>query len=184
MTSDHQFFARRTVMNISLSYVHAARPPLHFASFFEKAWERPVYRLKTGVGKGLIAKKIHSLSGRRRHAFVNVNCAAIPLGLLESELFGHERGAFTGAISQRIGRFELAHNGTLFLDEIGDIPLELQPKLLRVIQDQEFERLGSARTIRTDVRLIAATHRNLAQMVERRLFRQDLFYRVNLFPIL
>jgi formate hydrogenlyase transcriptional activator len=138
---------------------------------------------ETGTGKGLAASTVHDLSARRNHPFVKVNCAAIPLGLLESELFGHERGAFTGAVSQRIGRFELANKGTLFLDEIGDIPQELQPKLLRVLQDQEFERLGSARTIRTNVRVIAATHRNLAQMIEEGKFRADLFYRLNVFPI-
>ena len=138
---------------------------------------------ETGTGKELVARMIHSLSARRHHAFVNVNCAAIPLGLLESELFGHERGAFTGAMAQRIGRFELADKGTLFLDEIGDIPQELQPKLLRVLQEHEFERLGSTRTIRTNVRLIAATHRNLAQMVDEGKFRADLYYRLNVFPI-
>src|SRR5438876_9712133 len=139
---------------------------------------------ETGTGKELMARTIHSVSERRHHAFVEVNCAAIPLGLLESELFGHERGAFTGAITQRIGRFELADKGTLFLDEIGDIPLELQPKLLRVLQKHEFERLGSSRTVRTDVRLIAATHCNLAQMVADGKFRADLFYRLNVFPII
>jgi formate hydrogenlyase transcriptional activator len=138
---------------------------------------------ETGTGKGLIANMIHDISVRRQHAFVKVNCAAIPLGLLESELFGHERGAFTGAIAQRIGRFELANQGTLFLDEIGDIPGELQPKLLRVLQEQEFERLGSAHTIRTNVRLIAATHRNLTHMVAEGKFRADLFYRLNVFPV-
>jgi formate hydrogenlyase transcriptional activator len=138
---------------------------------------------ETGTGKGLAAFTLHNLSQRRNNPFVKVNCAAIPLGLLESELFGHERGAFTGAVAQRIGRFELAHRGTLFLDEIGDIPQELQPKLLRVIQEHEFERLGSTRTIRTNVRLIAATHRNLPQMVEEGKFRADLFYRLNVFPI-
>ena len=138
---------------------------------------------ETGTGKDLVAKTIHRLSQRRQHAFVKLNCAAIPLDLLESELFGHERGAFTGAIAQRIGRFELAHNGTLFLDEIGDIPPGLQPKLLRVLQEQEFERLGSTRTIHTNVRLIAATHRNLGQMVEDGKFRVDLYYRLNVFPI-
>ena len=138
---------------------------------------------ETGTGKGLIGNMIHNLSARRNRAFVKVNCAAIPLGLLESELFGHERGAFTGAIAQRLGRFELANKGTLFLDEIGDIPTELQPKLLRVLQEHEFERLGSTQTIRTDIRLIAATHRNLPRMVSEGKFRADLFYRLNVFPI-
>ncbi|HEX6465858.1 MAG TPA: sigma 54-interacting transcriptional regulator [Terriglobales bacterium] len=138
---------------------------------------------ETGTGKELVARAIHNLSGRRDHSFIKVNCAAIPLGLLESELFGHERGAFTGAIAQKIGRFELAHQGTLFLDEIGDIPQELQPKLLRVIQEQEFERLGSNRTTRVNVRLLAATNRDLARMVEERQFRADLYYRLNVFPI-
>lgn len=138
---------------------------------------------ETGTGKGRIAASIHEMSARRRHAFVNVNCAAIPLGLLESELFGHERGAFTGAIAQRSGRFELANRGTLFLDEIGDIPAELQPKLLRVLQEHEFERLGSTQTIKTDVRLIAATHHNLRKMVAEDKFREDLFYRLNVFPV-
>jgi formate hydrogenlyase transcriptional activator len=138
---------------------------------------------ETGTGKTRIAEIMHQLSPRRDHAFVKVNCAAIPLGLLESELFGHERGAFTGAIAQRMGRFELANKGTLLLDEIGDIPLELQPKLLRVLQEYEFERLGSTVTRHTDVRIIAATHRNLPQMVEQGRFRPDLFYRFNVFPI-
>jgi formate hydrogenlyase transcriptional activator len=138
---------------------------------------------ETGTGKEVIAHSIHSLSERRDRTLVKLNCAAIPTGLLESELFGHERGAFTGAIAQRIGRFELAHRGTLFLDEVGDIPLDLQPKLLRVLQEKEFERLGSSRTIRVDVRLIAATNSDLAQMVAERKFRSDLFYRLNVFPI-
>ena len=138
---------------------------------------------ETGTGKGRAANVIHSLSQRRDHPFVQVNCAAIPLGLLESELFGHERGAFTGAIAQRIGRFELANKGTLFLDEIGDIPAELQPKLLRVLQEHEFERLGSTHTIRTDVRLIAATHNDLRKMVAENRFRSDLFYRLHVFPL-
>ena len=138
---------------------------------------------ETGTGKGCLAEMIHNMSGRRDHLFVKVNCAAIPLGLLESELFGHERGAFTGALAQRIGRFELANGGTLFLDEIGDIPAELQPKLLRVLQEHEFERLGSTRSIHTNVRVIAATHRNLRQMVRDGAFRMDLFYRLHVFPI-
>ena len=137
---------------------------------------------ETGTGKELIARAIHNLSSRRDQIFVKLNCAAIPLGLLESELFGHEKGAFTGAISRKISRFELAHKGTLFLDEIGDIPPELQPKLLRVLQEQEFERLGGTQSIRT-VRLIAATNQNLAKMVEDRQFRADLYYRINVFPI-
>ncbi len=138
---------------------------------------------ETGTGKELIAGLIYHHSPRRQHVLIKVNCAAIPLGLLESELFGHERGAFTGAAAQRLGRFELADKGTMFLDEVGDIPMELQPKLLRVLQEQEFERLGGTRTIQTNVRLIAATHRNLGQMVAEGKFRQDLFYRLNVFPI-
>jgi formate hydrogenlyase transcriptional activator len=138
---------------------------------------------ETGTGKELIARAIHNLSPRCERNFVRLNCAAIPSGLVESELFGHEKGAFTGALMQKQGRFELADRGTLFLDEIGDISLELQPKLLRALQEHEFERLGSTKTIRVDVRLIAATHRNLQEMIQNNQFREDLFYRLNVFPI-
>jgi formate hydrogenlyase transcriptional activator len=139
---------------------------------------------ETGTGKELIADVIHNLSPRRHHNFIKINCAAIPPTLFESELFGHERGAFTGAINQRVGRLELAHKGTLFLDEIGDLPLELQPKLLRVLQDREFERLGNSRSIKADVRVIAATHRDLNQLVQEGSFRDDLYYRLNIIPII
>jgi formate hydrogenlyase transcriptional activator len=139
---------------------------------------------ETGTGKELIARAIHNISSRCGRPFIKLNCAAIPFDLLESELFGHEKGAFTGAIAQKIGRFEMADKGTLFLDEIGDIPLPLQPKLLRVLQEQEFERLGSGRTHQVDVRLVAATHRNLTSMVKRNEFRSDLYYRLNVFPVL
>src|SRR6201981_3971116 len=139
---------------------------------------------ETGTGKELIAHAIHNASPRSGHALIKLNCGAIPFDLLESELFGHERGAFTGAVSQNIGRFELADKGTLFLDEVGDIPLPLQPKLLRILQEQEFERLGSGRTHRVDVRVIAATHRDLEQMVKEKEFRSDLYYRLNVFPVL
>ena len=139
---------------------------------------------ETGTGKELVARAIHRLSQRKDASFIRINCAAIPTGLLESELFGHEKGAFTGAISQKIGRMELANGGTLFLDEVGEIPLELQPKLLRVLQDQEFERLGSNRTIKVDMRVVAATNRNLAERIAQNQFRSDLYYRLSIFPIL
>jgi formate hydrogenlyase transcriptional activator len=139
---------------------------------------------ETGTGKELIARAIHNLSPRCGRPFIKLNCAAIPFDLLESELFGHEKGAFTGAVAQKIGRFEMANTGTLFLDEIGDIPLALQPKLLRVLQEKEFERLGSGRTHQIDVRMIAATHRDLTEMVARNEFRSDLYYRLNVFPVL
>jgi formate hydrogenlyase transcriptional activator len=138
---------------------------------------------ETGTGKELFARAIHNLSPRRQRTFIRLNCAAIPSGLVESELFGHEKGAFTGALMQKLGRFELADRGTLFLDEIGDISLELQPKLLRALQEREFERLGSTKTTRVDVRLIAATHRDLQSMIKNNQFREDLFYRLNVFPI-
>jgi formate hydrogenlyase transcriptional activator len=138
---------------------------------------------ETGTGKELVARAIHNCSRRKSRAFVKLNCAAIPGGLLESELFGHERGSFTGAIAQKIGRLELADNGSLFLDEIGDIPLDLQPKLLRVLQEREFERLGSTRTTKVDVRIVAATHRDLEGMIAKGQFRSDLYYRLNVFPI-
>ena len=145
---------------------------------------QPVHQfLHIGFGHHIVARAVHDLSSRKARAFIKLNCAAIPTGLLESELFGHEKGAFTGAISQRIGRFELAHGGTVFLDEIGEIPLEVQPKLLRVLQEREFERLGGSKTFQTDARLIAATNRDLAAMVQANKFRPDLYYRLNVFPI-
>jgi len=138
---------------------------------------------ETGTGKELVARAIHRMSPRRNLPFITLNCAAIPTGLLESELFGYERGAFTGALQQKIGRFEMAHRGTLFLDEVGDIPLDLQPKLLRALQEKSFERLGGTKTIPIDVRLVAATNRNLTQMMGDKLFRSDLYYRLKVFPI-
>src|SRR6267154_3054475 len=138
---------------------------------------------ETGTGKEVIARAIHESGPRRNGPFIGLNCAAIPGALLESELFGHEKGAFTGAVAQTVGRFQAAHGGTLFLDEIGDLPLELQPKLLRVLQEQQYERLGSSRTLRADVRVIAATNQDLWRMIEERTFRADLYYRLSVFPI-
>jgi formate hydrogenlyase transcriptional activator len=161
----------------------ALRRVLHCVETVAATDAAVLIRGETGTGKELIANLIHRLSGRRGGPFVKFNCTAIPAGLLESELFGHERGAFTGAIARRTRRFELAHNGTLLLDEIGDVPPELQPKLLRVLEEQDFERIGSTQTIRTDVRVVAATNRPLEELVEAGKFRADLYYRLNVFPI-
>jgi len=161
----------------------ALRQVLHAVNTVAPTDSTVLIQGESGTGKELIARAVHDLSARRKQPFVKLNCAAIPTGLLESELFGHEKGAFTSAIASRAGRFELADGGTLFLDEIGDIPLELQPKLLRVLQDQEFERVGSTRTLRVRVRIVAATNRPLVQMVTERQFRNDLYYRLNVFPI-
>jgi len=162
---------------------HALREVLHLVEMVAASDSTVLLLGETGTGKELIARAIHERSRRRSKSFVKVNCAAIPGGLLESELFGHERGAFTGAIAQKTGRIELADQGTLLLDEIGDIPLELQPKLLRVLQEREYERLGSTQTKRVNLRVVAATHRNLEEMIRQREFRSDLYYRLNIFPI-
>ena len=161
----------------------ALRRVLHEVDTVAATGSTVLIRGETGTGKELIARAVHDLSPRQGRTFVKLNCAAIPTDLLESELFGHEKGAFTGAITQKVGRFELAHRGTLFLDEVGDIPPELQPKLLRVLQEQEFERLGGTKTIKVDVRLVAATNRDLARMVADSCFRADLYYRLNVFPL-
>jgi len=161
----------------------ALRRALHEVETVAATGSTVLIRGETGTGKELIARAVHDLSPRQGRTFVKLNCAAIPTGLLESELFGHEKGAFTGAVSQKVGRFELAHRGTFFLDEVGDIPPELQPKLLRVLQEKEFERLGSTKTVKVDVRLVAATNRDLARMVAEGRFRADLYYRLNVFPL-
>jgi formate hydrogenlyase transcriptional activator len=161
----------------------ALREVLHLVEMVAPSDSTVLLLGETGTGKELVARAIHDRSRRRNRAFVKLNCAAIPTGLLESELFGHERGAFTGAIAQKVGRLEMADQGSLFLDEIGDIPLELQPKLLRALQEQEFERLGSTRTKKVDARVVAATNRELEEMIAQKQFRSDLYYRLNVFPI-
>jgi formate hydrogenlyase transcriptional activator len=166
-----------------VGYSAALRKVLHLVEAVAQGNATVLLLGETGTGKELIARAIHNRSGRKDRAFIKLNCAAIPSGLLESELFGHERGAFTGAIAQKVGRLELADQGSLFLDEIGDIPLELQPKLLRVLQEREFERLGSTRTKKVDVRIVAATHRDLEEMILEKQFRSDLYYRLNVVPI-
>jgi formate hydrogenlyase transcriptional activator len=181
-TSDQAFYERRFEQIIGSS--PALEAVLEQVERVAPTGSTVLIQGETGTGKELIAHAIHNISSRCGRSFVRLNCAAIPLDLLESELFGHEKGAFTGAIAQKIGRFELADKGTLFLDEVGDIPSALQPKLLRVLQEQEFERLGSARTHKVDVRLVAATHRDLSDMVNRGEFRSDLYYRLNVFPVL
>jgi formate hydrogenlyase transcriptional activator len=181
-TSDQDSYARRFEQIIGSS--PALEAVLEQVERVAPTGSTVLIQGETGTGKELIAHAIHKLSSRCGRSFVRLNCAAIPLDLLESELFGHEKGAFTGAIAQKIGRFELADKGTLFLDEVGDIPSALQPKLLRVLQEQEFERLGSNRTHKVDVRMVAATHRDLTDMVNRGEFRSDLYYRLNVFPVL
>jgi transcriptional regulator with GAF, ATPase, and Fis domain len=181
-TSDQDTYARRFEQIIGNS--PALETVLEQVERVASTGSTVLIQGETGTGKELIAHAIHNISSRCGRSFVRLNCAAIPLDLLESELFGHEKGAFTGAIAQKIGRFELADKGTLFLDEVGDIPSALQPKLLRVLQEQEFERLGSTRTHKVDVRLVAATHRDLIDMVNRGEFRSDLYYRLNVFPVL
>src|SRR6266481_4372871 len=181
-TSDQDSYARRFEQIIGNS--SALEAVLEQVERVAPTGSTVLIQGETGTGKELIAHAIHNISSRIGRLFVRLNCAAIPLDLLESELFGHEKGAFTGAIAQKIGRFELADKGTLFLDEVGDIPPALQPKLLRVLQEQEFERLGSGRTHKVDVRLVAATNRDLTEMVARGQFRSDLYYRLNVFPVL
>src|ERR1700674_3413836 len=180
-TGDQDFYERRFQQVIGNS--RALEAVLEQVERVAPTGSTVLIQGETGTGKELIAQALHNISPRCNRRFIKLNCAAIPFDLLESELFGHEKGAFTGAIAQKIGRFELADKGTLFLDEVGDIPLALQPKLLRVLQEQEFERLGSGRTHQVDVRLVAATHRNLVEMVKRNEFRSDLYYRLNVFPV-